>query len=96
MTLRKARLCLDCEELHDQRHCPICASEAYAFLTQWVPAPERRKRPRSASIACVGVAPRVSVSSGPAGVLAHTVLRWARNARYLLDNTGMHESGEWR
>jgi hypothetical protein len=50
MQLRKARLCLDCEELHDLDACPICASEAYAFLTQWMPAPERRRKPRPSHI----------------------------------------------
>ena len=43
MQLRNARLCLDCEELHEERHCPVCASKAYAFLTRWVPANERRR-----------------------------------------------------
>ena len=31
-----SRLCLDCEEVHDQQHCPICGSESFAFLTRWV------------------------------------------------------------
>ena len=31
-----ARLCLDCEEVHDLQHCPICSSESFAFLTRWV------------------------------------------------------------
>ena len=46
MQLREARLCLDCEELHDGQQCPICASESFAFLTRWVPADERRHRKR--------------------------------------------------
>jgi len=46
MQLRVARLCLDCEEIHDAQACPVCASEAFAFLSRWVPAPERRIRPR--------------------------------------------------
>jgi hypothetical protein len=36
MRLMNARLCLDCEELHDQQHCPVCGSESFAFLTRWV------------------------------------------------------------
>lgn len=44
--LRVARLCLDCEEIHDAQACPVCASEAFAFLSRWVPSPERRVRPR--------------------------------------------------
>ena len=46
MQLRTARLCLDCEEVHDEYRCPVCASEAFTYLTRWVPAPERRTRPR--------------------------------------------------
>jgi len=46
MQLRTARLCLDCEELHDEQQCPICASEAFASISRWVPAPERRGRSR--------------------------------------------------
>ena len=46
MQLRNARLCLDCEEVHDSDHCPSCASETFAFMTRWVPAPERRAHPR--------------------------------------------------
>jgi hypothetical protein len=46
MQLRTARLCLDCEEVHDAQQCPVCASETFAFITRWVPVPERRTRPR--------------------------------------------------
>lgn len=42
-----ARLCHDCEEVHDEQQCPHCASETFTFITRWVPAPERRKRPRA-------------------------------------------------
>ena len=46
MQLRTARVCLDCEEVHDAQQCPTCASETFAYLTRWVPVPERRARPR--------------------------------------------------
>ena len=48
MQLRVARLCLDCEDVHESQQCPVCASETFAYLTRWVPAPERRNQPRSA------------------------------------------------
>jgi hypothetical protein len=38
MKLTNARLCLDCEELHDLQHCPVCGSETFAFVTRWVKA----------------------------------------------------------
>ncbi len=46
MQLRAARLCLDCEEVHDSLECPICSSESFAYISRWVPVPERRQRPR--------------------------------------------------
>src|SRR6188472_3228000 len=49
MQLRLARLCLDCEEIHADYHCPVCASDHFTYLTRWVPAPERRERPRPAT-----------------------------------------------
>src|SRR5262245_11279966 len=46
MQLRTARLCLDCEELHEGQTCPICASESFAFISRWVPSQQRQQRPR--------------------------------------------------
>jgi hypothetical protein len=43
MHLHEARLCLDCEELHTSDRCPLCASDAFAFVTRWVP-PSQQKR----------------------------------------------------
>lgn len=48
MQLRVARLCLDCEEVHGELQCPICASDSFAYLSRWVPVEERRL-PRSAA-----------------------------------------------
>jgi hypothetical protein len=47
MQLRNARLCLDCEEVHEAQQCPLCASETFVFMTRWVPVPERRQKPRT-------------------------------------------------
>jgi hypothetical protein len=49
MQLRVARLCLDCEEVHDALMCPVCASETFTYLTRWIPAPDRRTKPRPTS-----------------------------------------------
>src|SRR3954469_24276745 len=46
MQLRIARLCLDCEEVHDEGQCPVCASETFTYLSRWIPSDERRRRPR--------------------------------------------------
>lgn len=44
MKLNNARLCLDCDEVHDDAQCPSCASESFAFLKRWVATPEARAR----------------------------------------------------
>jgi hypothetical protein len=57
MQLRNARLCLDCEEVHDASHCPICASESFAFITRWVPSPSA-EQPANVAAAPARVPPR--------------------------------------
>ena len=60
MRLDDARLCLDCEEIHEEQECPACGSEAFAFLTRWIqstvpkskaPAPPSATHARSAPTA---------------------------------------------
>ena len=46
MQLRNARMCLDCEEIHEVQQCPICASETFVYLAKWIPVEERRARRR--------------------------------------------------
>jgi hypothetical protein len=50
MHLGVARLCLDCEEVHEGDHCPACGSESFTFLARWVkvstrPGPQEAARP---------------------------------------------------
>jgi hypothetical protein len=80
MQLRKARVCLDCEEVHDADSCPVCASQAFAYLTQWLRVEERRKRKR---LPAEGPSrphmKRVLFGSGVLGLLAFSVVKWARS-----------------
>jgi hypothetical protein len=47
MRLRDARLCLDCDEVHELALCPACGSESFTYISRWVPLPDgdRPKRP---------------------------------------------------
>jgi len=80
MQLRNARLCLDCEELHEEQHCPVCASESFAFLAKWIPVDERRlsQRPRPRPAAPEGASrPRKRwIAGGLAGVALIAASRW--------------------
>jgi predicted nucleic acid-binding Zn-ribbon protein len=46
MQLHAARLCFNCEEVHDQPACPACGSDSFAYLSRWIPASERPARVR--------------------------------------------------
>jgi len=37
MRLDSARLCLECDELHEDDLCPACASSTFVYLTRWLP-----------------------------------------------------------
>jgi hypothetical protein len=77
MQLRNARLCLDCEELHTEQQCPICASESFAYVSRWVPFEERRHGKRVA-IRTDPPAPRGKtwIAGGLAGVALFAASRW--------------------
>lgn len=36
MPLDKARLCLDCDTIHDLESCPQCGSATFFYLATWV------------------------------------------------------------
>jgi hypothetical protein len=69
MQLRVARLCLDCEELHVEDRCPVCASEQYAFLSAWLPSEERRRWRRPSSR-------RSAIARHPARQAVRAVAAW--------------------
>lgn len=81
MQLRGTRLCLDCEELHREDRCPVCASDAFAYLTRWVTVEERRgKRRGLARLAPAAPTPPPGLARwlarGAAGLALVTTGRW--------------------
>src|SRR5262249_29672401 len=95
MQLHVARLCMDCDEVHDGQMCPACGSETFAFITRWIPAPERRRQPPPAEPSGAGetypglVSPDAGERSGKSrwlrrgafGLAAVTALGWAWQRR---------------
>ena len=82
MQLRVARLCLDCEELHDAQQCPVCASESFAYLTRWIPVDDRRRERRTTR-----TRPAQSTPSNRSGWVARSALGAAAVA--------LIAAGEW-
>jgi len=87
--LQNARLCLDCEEIHEQVRCPACASESFAFLERWVPAPAGARPPKAQAPPEAAVYRRLMVADamrpkaykllkrGAIGLMAVSLARWA-------------------
>jgi hypothetical protein len=99
MQLRVARLCLDCEEIHDGPQCPACASETFAFLNRWVPTSERRTKIRTAapSPSASRGAQRMLVGVGVCGGAAYLLNRWLNRARKTIEAvTDTKPTGELR
>lgn len=55
MRLQDARLCLDCDEIHQDGLCPVCGSESFTYISRWVPVPdpERPRRPPATEQAAI-------------------------------------------
>lgn len=96
MQLRIARVCLDCEEVHDGQTCPVCASESFAFISRWISIPERRHRRRPVVSPDVDTytqlmhprarSVRTKIVRGTMSVIAVTVAAWLwRSSRTATD-----------
>jgi len=74
--LRNARLCLDCEEIHEQQQCPICASETFVYLARWIPVEERRAQRRKVRPAPTKTPAQRWAKRGAVGLAALALSGW--------------------
>lgn len=83
MQLRTARVCLDCEEIHEEQACPVCLSEAFVYLTRWVPTEERRIRrfPTAVNVRPQASGPARWVKRGMLGLAVLAAGRWVWQSR---------------
>ena len=93
MQLRLARLCLNCAEVHDGQQCPVCASETFAYLSRWVPAPERRAQPRSLDSPLLPSRGKV-IGYGVIGVGIVGLARWFAIGRKRFEESALKNVGE--
>ena len=81
--------------------CPVCSSETFAYISRWVPAPERRAKPRPATNNDDVEVYRQLLSGEPP---QPTAMRWLRRgafgvaalgaAAYAWKRTGNSEPGK--
>jgi hypothetical protein len=94
MQLRIARLCIDCEEIHDSLQCPVCASEAFEYVTRWIPAREGRVQKRPV----VPPAPPPNkgklVGYGILGLGIVGLTQWFVKGRKMIEDAATRNAGE--
>jgi hypothetical protein len=78
MQLQDARLCMDCEEVHDAQVCPVCSSETFAYITRWIPAPDKRPRPRPPEPSAAETVNTYRELLSPSTAARSGVARWLR------------------
>jgi hypothetical protein len=95
MQLHIARLCIDCEEIHDSQQCPVCASEAFEYVTRWIPARERRakKRPPAPPSAPPANKSRL-VGYGILGLGIVGLTQWFMKGRQMIEDAATRNTGE--
>jgi hypothetical protein len=92
MQLHVARLCLDCEEIHDQQSCPACTSESFSYITRWIPRPDGliRQRPTASREAVETYRELINPPPAVSGTR-----RWAKRGAVALAAVGL-ASWAWR
>jgi hypothetical protein len=98
MQLRIARLCLNCDEIHDTQQCPVCASETFAYISKWVPTPDRRAAQRR-PVPTPSVAlprPRTVIGIGVVGIGVMGLARWFAKGKKRLEDSAMKNVGDLR
>ena len=97
MQLNVARVCLDCEELHDAQRCPVCASETFAYLTRWVPRLEpKAAKPLPRPIVAPTRLQRIVFGGGAISLLAFGLFQWKNRAKRHVDVFAFRKTGELR
>ena len=97
MQLTTARLCLNCEEVHDAYACPRCASATFAFLTRWVPHSEPASRPVTHPRLAASVLHRAAVGGVAPGLTAFGLYQWFKRAQARVELAAMRNNvGELR
>ena len=94
MRLELARLCLNCEEVHDSQACPVCTSESFAYIKRWIPALEPRPQRRPPRLVRASWKQRVVFGSS-LGVIAFALGRWSHRVQDRVDRLAFR-SGELR
>ena len=96
MKLATARLCLNCDEVHDAHACPVCVSETFVYLTRWVPRSQPDSRPVVPARVAATVPQRTVNGSRSLSPIAVGLYQYFKRAQTRVELLALRKAGELR
>ena len=96
MQLTTARLCLNCDEVHDAYACPVCASETFVYLTRWVPHSQPEGRPVEPARVPATVAPQAADGGGALSLIGVVLYQCFKRTQARVELLALRKAGELR
>jgi len=94
--LTTARLCLNCDEVHDAQACPACASETFVYLTRWIPRSQPDIRRVARPGAAATVAQRTVADAGALRLIAVGLQQCFKRLQTRVELLSLRRAGELR
>ena len=96
MQLKTARLCLNCDEVHDAQACPVCVSETFVYLTRWVPRSQPVTRRAVPPRVAATVPHRAMAGSGALSLVASGLYGCFKRVQSRVELMALRKAGELR
>jgi len=94
--LKTARLCLNCDEVHDAQACPVCVSETFVYLTRWVPRSQPVTRRAMPPRVAATVPHRARAGSGALSLAASGLYGCFKRVQSRVELMALRKAGELR
>jgi hypothetical protein len=96
LQLTAARLCLNCDEVHDAQACPVCVSETFVYLTRWVPRSQPEVRRVVRPIAATAVAQRAVNHGSAFSLMTVALYNCFKRVQTRVELLSLRKAGELR
>lgn len=96
MQLTTARLCLNCDEVHDAHACPVCVSETFVYLTRWVPRSQLVSRRAVPTRAAATIPQRAVEGGGALSLVAAGLYGCFKRVQGRVELLALRKAGELR
>jgi hypothetical protein len=94
--LKTARLCLNCDEVHNAQTCPVCVSETFVYLTRWVPRSQPVTRRVAPPVFAATVPHRAVAGCGALSQVAAGLYGCFKRVQSRIELMALRKAGELR